>query len=446
MEPINRRDFIKTSILTTSVAAAGVSINAVGANERVVLGWMGCGGRGGHLATNLFAKRDDVEIRYVADPDGRRVGPLAQRLEAQLGKRPQEHQDFRKMLEDPELDGIVSATPDHWHALGTIWACQAGKDVYVEKPASHSIWEGRKMVEAARKYNRIVQVGAQNRSAEYFHKAIEHLRSTEFGDTHMIRVLNSKVRPSIGRKPHTQVPEGVDYDMWLGPAPKRPFNENSFHYNWHWFWDFSGGDIINDGIHQIDIARALSGKVYPQRVSSVGANHHFNDDQETPSTHTVNWEFDGLLMCFEQVLWAPYMRKMPMEIRDLDRLPDWPFSGTRIEVYGTNQIMFFDRHGGGYQVFDADQQPVHIQHGNFTTSEHDHVENFVNCIRTRELPNADIEQLHLSTLLSQYGNIAYRTGRRLEIDPETEGFKNDDEANAMVKRTYREPYVVPEVV
>jgi len=439
---INRRDFLK---YTAAVGAAGVSINARGANERVVIGVMGCGGRGNFLAQE-FAKRNDVEIRRLADPDSRRFERCAKGIEGIKGKRPDCTQDFREMLEDPGLDGIINATPDHWHALGTILACQAGKDVYVEKPTSHSIWESRKMVEAARKYKQVVQVGTQCRSAPYCYKAFDYIRSADFGDVHYVRVLNSKQRGTIGKKPDKPAPEGVDYDMWLGPAPKRPFNENHFHYAWHWFWNYSGGDIINDGIHQIDIARWLIDRKYPKSVTSAGGIHFFNDDQETPDTHTVNWDYDGLTMVFEQTLWTPYMKKTPFEMRDTDNLPDWPFSGTRMEIYGTKQIMFLSRHGGGWQAFDGGGKSVAIQPGRFSPANTAHIANFIDCIRSRELPNADIEKVHYSTLLSHYGNIAYRTGRRLHIDPGTEGFRDDPEANALVKRSYRSPWVVPEQV
>jgi predicted dehydrogenase len=445
MSTIGRRDFLKYSTVAGAAMAAGVSLNAAGANERIVVGFMGAGGRGTFLGEE-FAHMDDVELRWVADPDSRRHEPFAVMAEKASGKRPQTTQDFRRMLEDPEVDAIVGALPDHWHALGTILACQAGKDMYVEKPASHSIWEGRKMVEAARKYGRIVQVGAQNRSNENVLRAIDYAHSAEFGDIHFVRVLNSKERVNIGKKPDGPAPEGVDYEMWLGPAPLRPFNENHFHYAWHWFWTYSGGDIINDGIHQIDVARWLIGKDYPKSVVSGGGIHFFDDDQETPDTHTVTWDYDGLSMTFEQVLWAPYMKKTPLEIRDTDGLPNWPFNGTRIEVYGTKQMMFLGRHGDGWQAFNADGVAVAGEPGEFTTSNTKHIRNFLDCIRSRQEPTADIEKLHLSTLLSQYGNVAYRTGRRQRIDAATEGFVDDADANALVKRTYREPWVVPETV
>lgn len=448
--PVNRRDFIRHSILAgAAVGASSITAkaqdDASGANDRVIIAFMGCGGRGQFLLDE-FAKRDDVEIRWLADPDSRRHAGAQQKLAAANRPEARTTQDFREVLDDPEVDGIVGALPDHWHAPATVFACQAGKDMYVEKPTSHSIWESRKMIEAARKYNRVVQVGAQNRSNEYCYAAYEHIRSGEFGDVHFARVLNSKLRPDIGNPPDSETPEGVDYDMWLGPAPLRPFNENHFHYAWHWFWDYSGGDIINDGVHQMDIARWMIDKTYPKAVSSGGGMFYYKDAQETPDTHTVSWDFDDMTMSFEQCLWAPYMQKTAMDVRDTDTLPTWPFSGTRIEIYGTKQMMFFSRHGGGWQCFDADGNSAKIHHGRFSPSNTAHIGNYIDCIRSRELPNGDIEKVHYSTLLCHYGNIAYRTGRRLHIDPQTEGFINDDEANAYVKRTYREPWVIPDVV
>ena len=445
MSQLNRRDFLKHSTLATAVSATGLSINAAGANERVVIGGMGTGGRGNFLLQE-FAKRKDVEIRFLADPDSNRHAKVAKNIESITGAAPACFQDVRKILEDKEVDGIINATPDHWHALGTIWACQAGKDVYVEKPTSHSIWESRKMVEAARNHKRIVQVGAQNRSAEYNQRAFEYLRSGDFGDIHYLRVLNSKQRGPIGKKPDGTAPAGVDYDLWLGPAPARPFNPNRFHYCWHWFWDFSGGDIINDGVHQVDIARWMIDRDYPKSVVSGGGMNYFDDDQETPDTHTVTWDYGDLTVQFEQTLWTPYMRKTPLDLRDTDSLPNWPFSGTRMEIYGTKQMMFLSRHGGGWQAFDAEGKSVAIQPGRFSPSNTAHIGNFIDCIRSRELPNGDIEKLHLSTLLCHYGNIAWRTKQYLEIDPATEGFKNNEAANALVKRTYREPYSIPDQV
>jgi predicted dehydrogenase len=438
---LSRRGFLQSTVAAAGAASLGVA----GANDRVIVGVMGIRDRGMDLASEL-AKRDDVEVRYLADPDSRLFEDRAKHIESIAGTRPRCIQDYRRILDDPEVDAVAMATPDHWHALGTVQACQAGKDVYVEKPTSHSIWESRKMVEAARTYERVVQVGTQNRSAEYIHAALEYLQSGSLGDIHWVRILNSKLRERLEPKPDAPAPEGVDYDLWLGPAPERPFNENHFHYQWHWFWDYGGGDLINDGVHQMDLARWLTGQTLPTSVSAMGGLHVLRDGRETPDTQAVQWEFPNLTMTLEQTLWTPYMKKVAFELREIDSLPRWPFAGTHIQICGTRHVMYLARMGGGWQIFDADGESVAIQHGRFAPANTKHMANFVDCIRSRERPAADIEEGHYSTLMGHYGNIAYRVGRRLTIDPETEGFVDDAEANALVKRRYRPPYVIPDQV
>ena len=442
---MKRRTFIKKTGQTAAIATASqaFSINALGANEKITLGFMGVKDRGFWVAQR-FAAKPNVNIATLADLDTRLFDSRAKKIEEISGKRPKVEPDFRRMFEDQDIDAVVIATPDHWHALGTILACQAGKDVYVEKPTAHSIWESRKMIEAARKYNRVVQVGAQSRSGPYMQEAIQYIREGNLGDIHFARVHNCKMRTPVKKRPNEPVPEGVNYEMWLGPAKMRPFNENHFHYAWHWFWEYSGGDIINDGIHQVDLLRWCLDRDYPNSVYSTGGKFFFDDAQETPDTQVVTWEYDGLTAVFEQTLWAPYMKKTPWEDRDKDILPNWPFNGTRIELYGTKQRMHVSRHGGGWEAFDADGKTVAVGQGRHPHEPH--FDNFLECVKTREKPNSDIEELHLSTILCMYGNIAYRTGRRLFIDKETEGFIDDEEANGYVKRHYREPWVVPEVV
>jgi predicted dehydrogenase len=435
-----RRTFLLGS-LSSAPALAGPRALA---SDRISLGFMGCGGRAGDLMKG-FAKRKDVEIAWLADPDSGRLESRAAEMEKLTGRRPKTSQDFRRILDDKAVTALVNATPDHWHALGTILACQAGKDVYVEKPASYSPWEGRKMVEAARKYSRVVQVGAQNRSAPYVMAAIDHVRSGKLGSVHLVKVFNSKPRTTIGKKPDGPVPQGVDYEMWLGPARKRPFNPNHFHYNWHWFWEYSGGDIVNDGIHQIDMARWVIDRPYPRSVYSTGGLHYFKDDQECPDTQFVAWDYDDLTMVFEQAIWVPYQQKTPFNLRDRDVLPKWPFSGTRIEVYGSKNWMMLGRHGDGWEVYDGEFKTIASHYGRQANDEH--FANFIECIRTRNRPTADIEELHLSTLLCQHGNIAYRTGRKLMVDPKTETFVKDPEANRLTRRpAYRSPWVIPESV
>ena len=441
MGTISRRTWLKTASALATMAAS----QKASANDRVVMGIMGITDRGWDLALE-FGMRDDVEIRYLADPDSRLFDERAQKLEQTKGKRPQCVQDFRRMLDDKEVDAIAIATPDHWHALGTILACQAGKDVYVEKPASHSIWEGRKMVEAARKYDRVVQVGTQNRSADYVKEAIAYTKLPEFGAVHFVRVVNSKLREPMNMEQDAETPAGVDYDMWLGPAPLRKFNPNHFHYNWHWFWNYGGGDLANDGLHQIDIARWTIDRTLPKAVSSTGAIHSMNDHRDTPDTQTVTWEFDGVTVALEQVLWTPYMRKTPLDLRDTNAAPNWPFNGTRVEIYGEKRFMYLGRMGDGWAPYDEEGKQLFDKRGAYRATGTAHAANFIDCVKSRKRPNADIEDGHFSTLLAHYGNTAYRTGRRLHIDTRTEGFLNDDDANALAKRKYRGPWVVPESV
>jgi predicted dehydrogenase len=431
----------------TAAAAATLpaSARAAGANGRFVIGMMGTGGRGTWLLQEELLRRKNVEVAYLCDVDADRLGRAAAIVEKATGKRPKTASDFRQILDDKSVDALFNVTPDHWHALATILACQANKDVYVEKPASHSIWEGRKMVEAARKYDRVVQLGTQTRSGPYTQQAVEFLRSGKLGDLHLVRVFNMKNREPVIAKPDGDPPAGVDYEKWLGPAPLRAFNPNRFHYSWHWFWDYSGGDIINDGVHQIDAARFLSGKECPNAVSCTGGKLAMKDAQESPDTQIVTWAFDDLIMVFELTLWTPHMQKTPWDFRDTDGFPNWQFNATRIEVHGTKGMMYFGRHGGGWQAWNPDFKEIAAVPGRHPHTPH--VDNFFACMASRQRPNADIEIGHRSTLLCQLGNISYRLGgRQLRFDAETETIVGDDEANQLAKRSYRKPWVVPENV
>jgi predicted dehydrogenase len=426
---------------------------SVSANDKVIIGIMGIGGRGTFL-TEQLVKRKDVEIAYLCDVDTRRFSRVAEVVNEAQGKIPKRVQDFRKMLDDKDVDAVVNATPNcWWHGLGTIMACQAGKDVYVEKPLSHNVWEGRKMVEAARKYKRVVQVGTQCRSAPYVKGAIEYINSGKLGDIHLVRVLNMTENPPQVKGPEQPVPEGFDYDMWCGPAPKYPYSPGRWWLN---NWDFGLGGIPDDAVHQLDITRLLINKQYPKSVYHAGGVHFFKDGREIPDTQIATFEYDdNLTLVFEAALWPPYMKKTPVKLRDLDQFPDWNFNGTKVELFGTNGFMFFGRHGDGWQVYTAPGKSITqranivdntvdaFQHGK--QSDGEHLENFINCIRTREKPIADVEEGHLSTLLCQIANISYRVGnKKLMFDSKTETFTNDNEANKYLKREYRKPWVIPE--
>ena len=448
MAKMNRRRFLKDSVgATMSMAALSAAPSAprkkVSPNEKVIVGVMGLGGRGSYLSRQ-FARRSDCEVAYLCDARSDILESRAKPIFQASDKAPKLVSDFRKILDDPNVDAIIIATPDHWHAPATILACQAGKDVYVEKPASHSIWEGRKAVEAARKYERVVQLGTQNRSAAYVQHAIDYLRSGKLGDVHLVRVLNMNGRSPIAKSADSQPPKGFDYDMWVGPAPMRPYNAGRVG-RWNWFWDYSGGDIINDAVHQMDMARWVIGQRHPKAVAATGHILSFKDPGETPDTQIVTYDFDGLTLLFELALWNPCMKKVAPEERNKDQFPNWPFYAMKIEIYGTKGIMYLGRHSGGWQVFGPDWEGKPFEYGREANEEHQ--TNFIECIRTRKRPNADIEEGHLSTLLCHLGNISYRVGnRRLVFDGATETFVNDDEANRLVKRTYRAPWGIREKI
>lgn len=442
MSFLNRRDFLKGSIGTAATFAALSQRKIYAANERIIIGVMGLGGRGTYLAEK-FAQRPDVEIAYLCDPDTRRFARAREAVEEAQDKRPKLVQDFRKILDDPSVDVLINATPDHWHGLGTIMACQASKDVYVEKPLAHNIWEGRKMVEAARRYKRVVQVGMQSRSAAYAKKAKQYIESGKLGNIYIVRVFNMMQHPMQKDTPNQPVPEGFDYDMWCGPAPKVPYNPSR---QWLNQWEYSCGPIAGDAIHQLDLARYLLDDIpYPKTVFNAGGVNVLRDGRETPDTQLATFEYGSLTLLLEAALWTPYMKKTPVEIRDSDRFPNWPFSSTKIEILGTEGFMHFGRHGGGWQAYDAEGELTQSEYGRQGDKEHQ--DNFIDCIRTRKKPNADVEIGHQSVLLCHIANISYRVGnKKLEFDPKTESFTNCEQANKYLKRKYRKPWVVPDSV
>src|SRR6185295_2970965 len=290
---VTRRDFLKTAAATASAnALSGITFitrpeRVFGANDRVRVAVCGLNGRGkDHL--QAFARVPNVEIAALCDVDE----SILNKRRGEVRGNPRAFTDVRRLLEDQSIDAISIATPNHWHALMAIWACQAGKDVYVEKPCSHNLWEGRQLVRAAGKYGRIVQHGTQSRSSRALTEAIAHLHGGTFGEIYLARGLCFKRRDTIGRAPAEPVPTGVDYDIWTGPAPLKPFTRNRFHYNWHWIWDTGNGDLGNQGIHKVDDARWGLGVAFPTRVSAAGGHFMFDDDQETPNTLNCVFEFD----------------------------------------------------------------------------------------------------------------------------------------------------------
>ena len=442
MKSLNRREFMKGSIGAAATFAVLSQGKAYAANDKVVMGVMGLGGRGTFLAQK-FAQRPDTEIAYLCDANTRRFARAREAVEEAQDRKPKLVQDFRRILDDRNVDVLINATPDHWHGLGTIMACQAGKDVFVEKPLAHNIWEGRKMVEAARKYKRVVQVGMQSRSAPYVHKARRYIQSGKLGDVYLVRVFNMMQHSKQKESPSRPVPQGFDYDMWCGPAPKPPYNPSR---RWINQWEYSCGPIAGDAVHQLDLARYLINDIpYPKTVSHAGGVNGLRDGREIPDTQLATFEYGRLTLLMEAALWTPYMKKTPWDIRDSDRFPNWPFSSTKVEILGTEGFMYFGRHGGGWEVYNAQGELAHSEYGRQADKEHQ--DNFLDCIRTRRRPNADVEMGHLSVLLCHLANISYRVGnQRLVFDPQTESFTNCDQANRYLKRKYRKPWVVPDKV
>ena len=417
----NRRAFLAAS--GALVVAGGSALGKpVGANERVRLGVIGTRGRGAELA-GAFAKQKDAAVVAICDVDEASLPPTLQALDKAGAATPRVEKDFRRILDDKEVDAVVVATPDHWHALMTVMACQAGKDVYTEKPASHNIVEGRRMVEAARKYARVVQMGIQRRSMPHVLDAIAHLREGGIGTVGMARAWIFKDRPRIGPPRPAEVPAGVDYALWQGPAPDSPFVSNHFHYNWHWFWNWGTGEIGNNGIHGLDVARWGLGVDAPLTVSSTGGNYLYKD-REVPDTQVATWEFPNACLVWEHRLWDT----QPLE-----------GSGFGIAFRGDKGVLTVDEKGwkveGGAKAG-----------GKATAGFEAHLANFLDCVRTRKAPNAEIEVGHLSTRLCHLGNIAHRVGRKLHFDAATETFGADAEANALLGREYSARFAMPERV
>ncbi|MFO0880050.1 MAG: Gfo/Idh/MocA family oxidoreductase [Gemmataceae bacterium] len=416
---LDRRHFLSaTSAMLLPTLAYTRAADSPG--EKVVMAVLGVRGRGQGLIRG-FAGFDDVEIAYLCDPDLNVIPDARKCLPASHKREPKVVQDMRRAFDDPAVNAVAIAAPDHWHALATIWALQAGKHVYVEKPVSHNLIEGRRMVQAARKYNKVVQVGTQRRSAEFIKEAAAFVRSGKLGKIPFARTWIAGDRKTIGKKPDGKAPDQVDYNLWLGPAPLHAFNPNRFHYNWHWFWDYGTGELGNNGIHGLDVARLLLGLDAPVRITSGGGKYFYDDDQQTPDTQIATFDFPTCSLVWEHRIWAK------TGVRD---------KGFGIELVGQNGTLVID--DKGWHVHNG------IEAGGKPTGyERPHLRNFIDCIKSGKRPNADIEIGHHSTRLCHLGNIAYRLGRTLKFDPTTETIPGDADANALLGRTYRKGFELP---
>ncbi len=423
---VTRRGFLDQA--AGSLGAAAVALTTANALEsqaaadnpgKIRIAVMGVNDRGRSLVKRFLAF-PQVEVAYLCDPDSAVVPRVAQEVAEQRGKSPKVVKDFRVALDDPSVDALVCAAPDHWHALATILACQAGKDVYVEKPASQTLAEGRLMVQAARRYQRVVQTGTQRRSAADFKAAVELVRSGRMGKVHMAHARQSKGRPDIGKQSVVAPPSSLDFDLWCGPAPNNGYKKNLVHYNWHWRWDYGTGTCGNLGVHALDVVRWVMDLEYPRIVTSGGGSFAFDDDKETPDTQSATFDFDDATVLWDHQLWT-------------EATPEnW------ITFYGTEGRLVCGDFG--WKLFRGGSVVESHAALNYTLADLAHVENFLECIATRQLPNADIEIGHRSAALAHLANIAYRTRSTLHFDQQTETIVNNAPANELLHRNYRSDF------
>jgi predicted dehydrogenase len=435
-----RREFIRKTIAGAAAAGFGGMLpglsarsygNILGANDRIRVACMGVNARGLAVADN-FAGLQNCEVLFVSDVDSRAADKCIASVEKIQKKRPKARPDFRKALEDKDLDALVVTAPDHWHVPAAILACQAGKHVYLEKPASHNPREGELVVAAASRYRRVIQLGNQRRSWPNVAAAIGELQAGVIGRPYFAKTWYANNRPSIGIGKETAVPAWLDYELWQGPAPRRPFKDNLIHYNWHWFWHWGTAESGNTGMHQIDLARWGLGVDYPTRVTSAGGRYRYQDDQETPDTQAITLEFkNNTSILFEG---------RSCNGRSVDGSP------TALTFYGEGGAMLID--GNAYTVYDLKNKVVKEVQNNIrmdalnVTSpaqqlDAPHMQNFLDGIRKGTKLVSDILGGHQSTLLCQLGNIALRTGHTLNIDPANGHILNDPEAMKYWSREYQ---------
>jgi predicted dehydrogenase len=470
----SRRDFLKVTGAGVASTALGVTTSSyariMGANDRVRVANCGVRGRGNdHI--HGFSRVPGVELAALCDVDESVLNHRLEEIEKMGLPKPKAYFDVRKLLEDKEIDAISIATPNHWHSLMAIWACQAGKDVYVEKPCSHNTFEGRQLVRAVKKYNRICQHGSQWRSNPGMVEAMKHLRDGTIGDVYMARGLCYKWRPSIGHATEEPVPAGVHYDLWTGPAPMKPFTKNRFHYNWHWIWDTGNGEVGNQAIHEIDIARAGLGVGFPVSVSAMGGHFMFQDDQETPNTLNATFCFEAAdgkrkMMELEVRHWitnheaevgtgaygasavppaglTAAATKKPADKQQSLGPKDAKTNTVGNIFYGSNGYLAVDGYDA-YKTWVTDE----VVPGPSGKASGDHYANFIDCVRSRRSQDihSPIEEAHISTTLVHLANASYRLGRTLRFDPAQQQVIGDEEATRLLRGSYRAPYIVPEEI
>jgi len=443
---IARREFIKKTVAAGSVAIVAPTIipsKVFGANDRINAAVLGVNGRGKNHIESLMLQKD-VQVTTLCDPDMNILKDRQKSFKDKYNKDVALEQDLRKVMDDKDIDVVSIATCNHWHALATIWACQAGKDVYVEKPGSHNIWEGRKMVEAAQKYDRIVQHGVQLRSSPAVQEAVQLMREGYIGRVYMSRGLVFRWRGDIGDQGFSPVPDGIDYDLWTGPAQKRPFSKNLVHYNWHWHWDYGNGDVGNQGIHETDLCMWGLDVGLPSQITSMGGKFLWDDCKEVPEVLTSVYKYpdEGKIIQFEVRPWCT-------------NTEDGATVGNIF--YGDKGILVVDGYDKYKTYLGKNREPGKSgSDGGVSGSEMDrgaggtgvHFANFIEAVRKHDksILNGPVETAHLSSGLAHLGNIAYKLERVLNFNPSSETFVNDPEADKMLTRNYRKGFEVPDTV
>jgi predicted dehydrogenase len=427
-----RREFIQTAAIGAAALAVAPPSSAA-ESRKIVLGIIGPGGMGmNHVRTLL--KRTDIEIAWVCDVDKNQLAKAAKTVEEGAKKAPKAGGDMRRLLDDKSVDAVLIATPDHWHAPAAILALDAGKHVYVEKPCSHNIREGRLMADAVKRSGKVLQVGTQSRSTGIVREAMERIHGGEIGDILVAKAWNSQLRRTIGKTKPADPPAHLDFDTWCGPAPLVPYRSNMLPGIWRWWYDFGCGDIGNDGVHDIDVAVwGLGATTQPSRVTCLGGKYFFDDDQQFPDTQYAVFEYPvegkpgmNKQLIFEQRIWSPYVQE------------GYENGAT---FYGTKGMLIIG-HSVGWKLYGIKNTPLAEKTGKVDLPAHH--SNFFDCIRgDAKSLNADVMAGHLSASLVHLANIAARTGKVLDFDPKTESITNDEASNALVKRKYREHWGTP---
>jgi predicted dehydrogenase len=430
----SRRIFIKKAIAGTAGVALGSKVFSAGdssqANDTVRIAVIGCNGRGTSMAGTI-ARQKQAEVVYICDVDDLAIKKGANAVKDAAGKEPKGVKDFRKVLDDKTIDAVYIATPDHWHTPAALLSMKAGKHVYLEKPVSHNPQEGEFLVKATEKYGRIVQIGTQRRSWPTLAQGLEELRNGVIGKVYLAKTWYANTRGPIGIGKVVPVPSNLDYDLWQGPAPRKPYKDNLIHYNWHWFWHWGTGEALNNGTHEIDVVRWGLGLDYPEKVSSSGGRFQFKDDWETPDTQIITYEAPGVIVVWEG-------RSCNGSYVD-ERSRGVIFHGENGSMHtGDNSYKIFDNNNKLVREVKSD---IVITQGLNTMSPGEeldaiHVVNFLDNIRFNRKPFADASNGHKSTLWMQLGNIAQRTGRTLSINTSDGHIKNDEEAMKFWMREY----------